>query len=73
MLTGIGIVVLLSLQAIVNIGGVTGAMPMTGVTLPFISYGGSSLLSTMIMVGLLLNITKQVKQQLIEDKEIKES
>jgi cell division protein FtsW len=49
------------MQAIVNIGGVTGSMPMTGVTLPFISYGGSSLLATMLCVGLLLNISKNTK------------
>jgi cell division protein FtsW len=61
MLTGVGIVTMLSMQAIVNIGGVTGSMPMTGVTLPFISYGGSSLLATMLCVGLLLNISKNTK------------
>jgi cell division protein FtsW len=61
MLTGVGIVTMLSLQAIINIGGVTGSMPMTGVTLPFISYGGSSLLATLICVGLLLNISRNMK------------
>jgi cell division protein FtsW len=63
MLTGIGLVSMLALQAIVNIGGVTGSMPMTGVTLPFISYGGSSILATLISVGILLNISRQVASQ----------
>lgn len=63
MLTGIGIVTMIALQAIVNIGGVTGTLPMTGVTLPFVSYGGSSILATMIGVGILLNISKQVHQE----------
>jgi cell division protein FtsW len=48
-------------QAIVNIGGVTGAMPVTGLTLPFISYGGSSLLVTMAATGLLLNVARHMK------------
>lgn len=59
MLMGTGIVVLIFLQALVNIGGVTGALPITGVTLPFISYGGSSLLSTMLGVGILLCISRE--------------
>lgn len=59
MLMGVGIVVLIFLQALVNIGGVTGAIPITGVTLPFISYGGSSLLSTMFAVGILLCISRE--------------
>jgi len=46
------------LQAIINISVVTGSMPITGITLPFISFGGTSLLFTMIGVGILLNISK---------------
>jgi cell division protein FtsW len=48
-------------QALVNIGGVVGALPMTGLTLPFLSYGGSSLISSMAAAGLLLNVARAVK------------
>ncbi|WP_377501939.1 putative lipid II flippase FtsW [Paenibacillus aurantiacus] len=57
-IVGVGIVSLIAIQAIVNIGGVTGAMPLTGVTLPFISHGGSSLLVTLISMGVLLSISR---------------
>jgi rod shape determining protein RodA len=44
-------------QAVINMGMVMGLMPVVGVPLPFISYGGSSLLTTMVCVGILLNIS----------------
>ncbi|MEI6742417.1 MAG: putative lipid II flippase FtsW [bacterium] len=56
-----GVTAWFGVQAIVNIGGVTGAMPVTGLTLPFISYGGSSLLVTMAATGLLLNVARHMK------------
>ena len=56
-----GITAWFGVQAIINIGGVTGAMPVTGLTLPFISYGGSSLLVTMAATGLLLNVARHMK------------
>lgn len=46
-------------QAIINIGVVIGLMPVTGLTLPFISFGGSSLLTCMVATGILLNISRQ--------------
>ena len=46
-------------QHIENIGMTLGILPITGITLPFISYGGSSLLSYMIMLGIIINITKE--------------
>lgn len=53
-----GIAAWFGVQAIVNIGGVTGSLPMTGLTLPFLSYGGSSMIASMAAVGLLLNVAR---------------
>jgi len=53
-----GLTILIIFQAIINIGVVSGALPVTGITLPFISYGGTSLLFSMMGVGLLLNISR---------------
>ena len=55
-----GITVWFAVQAMINIGGVVGAMPVTGLTLPLISYGGSSLLITLSAAGLLLNIARKM-------------
>ena len=52
-----GIVGMLVFQQIQNIGMTIGILPITGITLPFVSYGGSSLLSYMIIVGIILNIS----------------
>ena len=54
-----GIVGMLIYQQLQNIGMTFGLMPITGITLPFISYGGSSLLSYMIMAGIIFNISNQ--------------
>ncbi|HZK17714.1 MAG TPA: putative lipid II flippase FtsW [Clostridia bacterium] len=53
-----GITAGIGLQAVINIGVVTGSMPVTGVTLPLVSFGGTSLLFTMVGIGILLNISK---------------
>jgi len=55
-LVAIGIAAMFAIEIVVNIGTTLGIMPVTGLTLPFISYGGSSLLVNMITVGLLNNI-----------------
>lgn len=57
-----GIVAMLLYQQIQNIGMTYGLLPITGITLPFISYGGSSLLSYMIMLGILFNISNEEKK-----------
>lgn len=66
-LMGVGIMGLIAIQAFINIGGVTRTIPITGVTLPFISYGGSSLLVMMVSMGIVLSISRDssipVKQE----------
>ena len=57
-----GISAWFGIQAIVNIGGVVGMMPMTGLTLPFLSYGGSSMIASLAAIGLLLNVARYAKK-----------
>lgn len=59
MLTAVGITGWIVFQALINMGAISNLLPLTGITLPFISYGGSSLLSLCIAVGVLLNISRQ--------------
>ena len=61
-LVAAGITSWILVQAFVNIGAVVGQLPVTGVPLPFVSYGGSSLLVTMMAVGVLLNIARQIRR-----------
>lgn len=58
-LLAIGITSMIAFQAMLNIGVVTGSLPVTGIPLPFISHGGSSLLMSLAGVGILLNISRQ--------------
>lgn len=62
-LMAVGIVSWIIFQTFVNIGANLSLIPLTGVTLPFISSGGSSLIITMAAIGVLLNISKQVKAE----------
>ena len=57
-LLAVGIVAWLSLQALINIGGVVGALPITGVPLPFVSSGGNAMLINLAAVGILVNIAR---------------
>lgn len=57
LIAGCGILV--TIQAIVNIGGVIGALPLTGVPLPFISYGRTSLVAMLMAVGLILAVARR--------------
>jgi cell division protein FtsW len=52
-----GLTMLLALEAFINIAGVTGLIPLKGLALPFLSYGGTSLMMSLIAVGILLNIS----------------
>jgi cell division protein FtsW len=56
-----GITTMIVIQAVLNIGVTTGVLPITGVPLPFLSFGGSSLLFTMIASGVLLNISQYAR------------
>jgi cell division protein FtsW (lipid II flippase) len=53
-LCSIGLAAFLGFQALVNIGGITRALPMTGITLPFVSHGGFSLITSFVMLGMLM-------------------
>ena len=57
-----GITALIGLQAMINIAVVTSSMPVTGMPLPFFSYGGTSLIITLCSVGVLLNISRQTSK-----------
>jgi cell division protein FtsW len=58
-LLGFGLSFLLSLEALLNMGVTTALLPNKGLPLPFVSYGGSSLLAAMLAVGILINIHRQ--------------
>lgn len=62
-LLGIGIISVIAIQAIINIAVVSGSMPVTGVPMPFISYGGTSLVFNLGAMGILLNISRQSKDE----------
>ena len=66
-LVPVGIVAALFAQMTINTGMVIGIMPITGMTLPFVSYGGSSLVSAWIMVGLLLSIAMRRQRYLARE------
>ena len=60
-LIGVGITSWIFIQSLLNIGAIIGLMPLTGIPLPFISYGGSALIAELAGVGILLNISKNKK------------
>ncbi|OZU90443.1 putative lipid II flippase FtsW [Virgibacillus indicus] len=62
-LLAIGISSMIGIQAFINLGAISGLLPITGVPLPFVSYGGSSLLVLMLSVGILNNIAMTVKKR----------
>ncbi len=57
-LLAVGVVTVIAVQVIINVGMTQGLMPITGMTLPFVSYGGSSLLTNFVGVGLLISVSQ---------------
>lgn len=66
-LVGVGIMGMIGIQALINLGGVTQTIPLTGVTLPLISYGGSSMLVTLTSLGILLGISREQNKLAAEE------
>lgn len=60
-LFSLGLVSLLALQSTINLGVSTGALPTKGLSLPFISYGGSALLANLVALGLLINLSRRAE------------
>lgn len=63
MLISIGITFMFAFQVFENIGMTIGIMPVTGITLPFLSYGGSSIITSMLALGIILNVYMRRKRQ----------
>ncbi|MCL2350973.1 MAG: putative lipid II flippase FtsW [Firmicutes bacterium] len=59
-----GVVILIAIQVLINVAVVTNSIPNTGIPLPFISYGGTSLVVMMGLIGILLNISRYSKERL---------
>ena len=67
LLLGCGVLAMLAIQTVMIVGGVIKMLPLTGVTMPFLSYGGSSLLSCLAMIGILHGICARAQEDLEED------
>ena len=67
-LTCVGVSSYIGIQAFINLGGISGLIPLTGVPLPFLSYGGSSLISLSIAIGLLLLVSKHINDDIAYKK-----
>lgn len=61
MLLVVGFMTIIVLQAFLNMGAMLGVAPLSGLPLPFISHGGTALLATLTMVGIVLNVSKYRK------------
>jgi cell division protein FtsW len=66
-----GIVCWIAFQALVNVGGITRSIPLTGIPLPFVSYGGSSLIMVMAGVGVLLSVSRYGRESVAERRPLR--
>lgn len=67
-LMAFGIIMMITLQALINIGVVTGCLPTKGLPLPFISFGGSSLVLSLASIGVLLNIALHARGEILDEE-----
>ena len=69
----VGLAAFIGFQALVNIGGITRALPMTGITLPFVSHGGFSLITSFVMLGMLMAFSHRNKVDALAEQNSLES
>jgi cell division protein FtsW (lipid II flippase) len=58
-----------AIQAFLILGGVTGLIPLTGITLPFVSYGGSSVVTNLLILGLILSVSDRANRRVLGEPE----
>jgi cell division protein FtsW (lipid II flippase) len=68
-LLAFGLTAMFALQTLIIIGGVTKAIPLTGITLPFVSYGGSSVVGNFILTALLLVVSEKAGERTADEEE----
>jgi cell division protein FtsW (lipid II flippase) len=68
-LLAFGLTSMFAIQTLVIVGGATKAIPLTGITLPFVSYGGSSVVGNFILTAFLLIISERAGERIVEEQE----